>query len=72
MKPASFGLGRCVYCGEYIDQVILENRQHQKLNRERSGGKIEGLYIDPQTPHLLNERFRAKCTISFDNRYLQC
>ncbi len=27
---------KCVYCGEYIDGVILENRQLQKLNCKKS------------------------------------
>jgi len=27
---------KCVYCGECIDRVILENRQIQKSNRERN------------------------------------
>jgi hypothetical protein len=31
---------RCVYCGEYIDRVILENRQIQKLNREKNISNI--------------------------------
>jgi hypothetical protein len=30
---------RCVLCGEYIDQVILENRQYQKTIRENSRKK---------------------------------
>jgi DNA-directed RNA polymerase subunit M/transcription elongation factor TFIIS len=32
-----FWVWKCVYCGEYIDPMILENRQIQKLNREKSG-----------------------------------
>jgi DNA-directed RNA polymerase subunit M/transcription elongation factor TFIIS len=28
-----FWVWKCLYCGEYIDRVILENRQIQKLNR---------------------------------------
>ncbi len=27
---------KCVYCGEYIDGVILENRQHQKVDSQKS------------------------------------
>jgi len=38
-----FWVWKCVYCGEYIDQVILENRQIQKSNRERSGKNGESL-----------------------------
>ena len=30
---------RCVLCGEYIDPVILENRQYQKTIRENSRRK---------------------------------
>ncbi len=29
-----FWTWKCVYCGDYIDQVILENRQIQKSNRD--------------------------------------
>jgi hypothetical protein len=36
-----FWVWKCVYCGEYIDPVILENRRIQKSNRERSGKNIE-------------------------------
>jgi DNA-directed RNA polymerase subunit M/transcription elongation factor TFIIS len=32
---------KCVYCGEYIDPVILENRQIQKSIREKSGRNNE-------------------------------
>jgi hypothetical protein len=32
---------RCVLCGEYIDPVILENRQYQKTVRENSRRKKE-------------------------------
>jgi hypothetical protein len=35
-KTEQFWVWKCVYCGEYIDQVILENRQIQKSNREKS------------------------------------
>ena len=31
-----FWVWKCVYCGEYIDQVILENRQIQKSSGEKS------------------------------------
>ncbi len=31
-----FWVWKCVYCGDYIDRVILENRQIQKSNREKS------------------------------------
>jgi len=30
---------RCILCGEYIDPVILENRQYQKTIRENSRRK---------------------------------
>jgi len=33
---------RCVLCGEYIDPVILENRQYQKTIRENSRRKKAG------------------------------
>jgi DNA-directed RNA polymerase subunit M/transcription elongation factor TFIIS len=36
-----FWVWKCVYCGEYIDQVILENRQIQKSNREKSAENNE-------------------------------
>jgi late competence protein required for DNA uptake (superfamily II DNA/RNA helicase) len=29
-----FWVWKCVYCGECIDQIILENRQYQKLKGE--------------------------------------
>jgi DNA-directed RNA polymerase subunit M/transcription elongation factor TFIIS len=45
-----FWVWKCVYCGDYIDRVILENRQIQKSNREKSrknnGGPIPGSYSD--------------------------
>ncbi len=28
---------RCILCGEYVDQVIFENRQYQRTNRENEG-----------------------------------
>ncbi len=46
-----FWVWKCVYCGEYIDQIILENRQYQKLNREKSGNKNgERIYRSSDTP----------------------
>ena len=30
-----FWVWKCIYCGDYIDQVILENRQIQKSNHEK-------------------------------------
>ena len=36
-----FWVWRCVYCGEYIDRVILENRQIQKSNCKKSGKNNE-------------------------------
>jgi ssDNA-binding Zn-finger/Zn-ribbon topoisomerase 1 len=30
-----FWVWKCVYCGDYIDRVILENRQIQKSSREK-------------------------------------
>jgi hypothetical protein len=40
-KTEHFWVWKCVYCGEYIDQVILENRQIQKLNCEKSAKNNE-------------------------------
>ena len=31
-----FWVWKCVYCGDYIDRVIMENRQIQKSSREKS------------------------------------
>jgi len=31
-----FWVWKCVYCGEYIDQVILKNRQVQKPSSEKN------------------------------------
>jgi len=46
-----FWAWRCVYCGEYMDQVIWENRQQQKLLREKSRMKNrEPLYGSSGTP----------------------
>ena len=36
-----FWVLKCVYCGDYIDPVILENRQIQKSNRQKSGKNNE-------------------------------
>jgi len=36
-----FWVWKCVYCGEYIDRMILENREIQKSNREKSGKNSE-------------------------------
>jgi len=48
-----FGVWKCVYCVEYIDRVILENRQIQKSNREKAGRIMKNLYTDlAQAPHL--------------------
>jgi hypothetical protein len=35
-KTEHFWVWRCIYCGEHIDQVILENRQIQKSSRGKS------------------------------------
>ena len=35
-RSEHFGLWKCLYCGEYVDQVILDNHQIQKSNREES------------------------------------
>jgi hypothetical protein len=40
-KTEHFWVWKCIYCGEYIDQVVLENRQIQGLSREKSEKKIE-------------------------------
>ncbi len=40
-KTEHFWVWKCVYCGEYIDQVILENRQIQKSNREKNAKNNE-------------------------------
>ncbi len=32
---------KCVYCGEYVDGVILENRHLQKLNCKKKGENNE-------------------------------
>jgi hypothetical protein len=38
-KAEQLKIWRCVLCGEYIDPVILENRQYQKTIRENSRRK---------------------------------
>ncbi len=42
-----FWTWKCVYCGDYIDQVILENRQIQKSNREKNGKENKGRVYKP-------------------------
>ena len=49
---------RCVLCGEYIDPVILENRQYQKTIRENSRRK--------KADHIEEDRER-QATISLTN-----
>jgi hypothetical protein len=48
-----FWVWKCVYCGEYIDRVILENRQIQKSDREKSAKSDEEpkyrSYSDPRS-----------------------
>ncbi len=34
-KTDHFWVWRCIYCGEHIDRVILENRQIQKSTRQK-------------------------------------
>ncbi len=41
-ETEQFWVWKCIYCGDYIDQVILENRQIQKSNREKSAKNNEG------------------------------
>ena len=36
-----FWVWKCIFCGDYIDQVILENRQIQKSNRKKSARNYE-------------------------------
>jgi hypothetical protein len=38
-KAELLGIWKCVLCGEYVDRVILENRQYQKAIRENSRRK---------------------------------
>jgi DNA-directed RNA polymerase subunit M/transcription elongation factor TFIIS len=35
-ETEQFWVWKCIYCGDYIDLVILENRQIQKSSREKS------------------------------------
>jgi len=35
-------LWKCIYCGEYIDRVILENRQIQKSSRAKGRKNWDG------------------------------
>ncbi len=35
-RTEHYWVWRCVHCGEYIDPVILENRQIQESNSEKS------------------------------------
>ena len=37
-----FWVWKCIFCGDYIDQVILENRHIQKSNREKSARNNDG------------------------------
>jgi hypothetical protein len=32
---------RCIFCGEYVDDIVLENREFQKLYREKVGKRTE-------------------------------
>ncbi len=32
---------RCVFCGDYIDPVVFQNRQYQKINREKRAKRKE-------------------------------
>jgi hypothetical protein len=38
-KAEQLRIWRCILCGEYIDPVIIENRQYQKTIRENSRRK---------------------------------
>ena len=50
-ETGHFWAWKCVYCGEYIDQIILENRQYQKFSREKSGKKNgERVHRSSDTP----------------------
>ncbi len=44
-----FWMWKCVYCGDYIDQVILENRQIQKSNRGKSAKDEEERIYKPSS-----------------------
>jgi len=37
-------LWRCVVCGDYVDQVILANRQYQEENRKRRKRRRRAIY----------------------------
>ena len=47
-KAEQLRIWRCILCGEYIDPVIIENRQYQKTIRENSRRK--------KTEHMEEER----------------
>ena len=47
-KAEMLDIWRCVLCGEYLDPVILENRQYQKTLRENNRRKKKG--PEPQAP----------------------
>jgi hypothetical protein len=32
---------RCIFCGDYIDQVVFQNREYQKMGREINSKKKE-------------------------------
>ena len=38
-ETEQFWSWKCILCGEYIDQVIWENRQFQKSNRDKNRKK---------------------------------
>jgi hypothetical protein len=40
---------KCLYCGDYVDPVILENREYQKIRR--SGRKKHGSFEEPRRPY---------------------
>jgi hypothetical protein len=40
--PEHFWVWKCIDCGEYIEKVILENRQGENLNCEKSEKKNGG------------------------------
>lgn len=49
-KTEMLEIWRCVPCGEYVDSVILENRQYQKTVRENNRRKKKGLGLQPALP----------------------
>ena len=57
-EAAQLRIWRCILCGEYIDPVILENRQYQKTIRENSRRK--------KAEHMEGERER-QATVSLTN-----